>query len=328
MNQEFENNQFETEDEITAQPAAQTAVPPTRQQLKKTARSFYGSAGRGFLLYYALAYGISFGVGSVMGALGVDHMSSAFINGFNCVVSLLVNLLAFELYRRRQKISIKSFTSLENVRIGDILDGTVTVMGFNGFISIAMSLVLGLLSELTGANPSTPDFSLVGDFWADFWMVVSVIIVAPFMEEYIFRGLLQTGFKRYGRAFSIIAPAVLFGLLHGNVIQAIPAMAIGVILGYFTDKTGSIATSVCIHMLNNLLAMLFSLPGVPVYASTVVILICMGLTVLMMVFGKKGTFPKNHPEIPKYLRWGTLITAPSMIITFGIFVIENISSLI
>ncbi len=318
----------ETEQQNALEQEIPVPQPPTKKQLKKNARRFYNSVGFGFIMYYVLAYGISFSVGGILGALGMTHMSAAFINGFNCVVSLAVNLLAFEAYRRRQRIRVSSFCSLDNVTFGDVLDGAIVVMGLNGFVSMVLGIVLALFGEWFGANPTTPDFSLVGDFWADLWMLVSVVVVAPFTEEYIFRGLLQTGFRRYGRAFAIVAPAIMFGLLHGNVIQAIPAFVIGVVLGYYTEKTGSIATAVCIHMLNNLISTLLSLSTTPGWLATAVLLTCMAITLLLIVFDKKKQFPQNHPEIPRYLRWGTMITAPAMVITLLMFAVENISSLI
>ena len=320
------NEQTQQEDVFVQEPPV--PQPPTKKQLKKTARRFYNSVGCGFIMYYMLAYGISFAVGGIMGALGVTHMSNTFINGFNCVVSLVVNMLAFEAYRRRQRIRPASFFSLDNVTFGDVMDGTIVTLGLNGFVSMVLGIVLTLFGEWFGANPTTPDFSLVGEFWADVWMLVSVVVVAPFTEEYIFRGLLQTGFRRYGRAFAIVAPSILFGLLHGNVIQAIPAFVIGVILGYYTEKTGSIATSVCIHMLNNLISTLLSLSTTPGWIATAVLLTCMGITLLLMIFDKKQGFPHNHPEIPRFLRWGCMFTAPFMVGTMIIFAVENISSLI
>ena len=81
-------------------------------------------------------------------------------------------------------------------------------------------------------------------------------------------------------------------------------------------------------MLNNLISTLLSLSSTPGWIATAVLLTCMGITLLLILFDKEKRFPHNHTGIPRYLRWGTMITAPAMIVTLLIFAVENISSLI
>lgn len=57
--------------------------------------------------------------------------------------------------------------------------------------------------------------------------------------------------KNYGKAFGVVSVSVVFGLLHGNVIQFIFAFLVGLVLAYITIKTESIIPAMCIHALNN-----------------------------------------------------------------------------
>lgn len=40
--------------------------------------------------------------------------------------------------------------------------------------------------------------------------------------------------KKYGKAFGVVAVSIVFGLIHGNIIQFIFATLVGLILGYVT----------------------------------------------------------------------------------------------
>lgn len=76
------------------------------------------------------------------------------------------------------------------------------------------------------------------------------------IEEFFFRGAILGSLRKFGDAFAIFTSAILFGLVHGNLIQIPFAFTVGLLLGFAVVKTGSIWTGVFIHFLNNFLAVL------------------------------------------------------------------------
>ncbi len=76
-------------------------------------------------------------------------------------------------------------------------------------------------------------------------------ILPAFVEEFIFRGVILQGLRKYGNCFAIIASALLFMLIHGNIQQTIYQFAFGVLAGYLVIKTGSLWVSIIIHAINN-----------------------------------------------------------------------------
>lgn len=84
-----------------------------------------------------------------------------------------------------------------------------------------------------------------------FSMFLYMGLGAPIVEEIVFRGLIMEGLKPYGKRFTILSSAILFGLFHGNLVQSPYAFAVGVVLGY-TAMEYSIAWAMVLHMLNNL----------------------------------------------------------------------------
>ena len=64
--------------------------------------------------------------------------------------------------------------------------------------------------------------------------------------------------RRFGDGFALLASSILFGLCHGNLVQAPMAFVTGLAIGYFVLRTGSLYTGILIHFVNNGLAVVLS----------------------------------------------------------------------
>lgn len=103
-------------------------------------------------------------------------------------------------------------------------------------------------------HPETPWF--VG--WT---AVVGALLLAPWAEELLFRGILQSGLHRVLPALSgslrhrwvaIVLASLLFGMMHLPVPQHVPALTVlAIILGYQYERTGSLYAPVIVHVLFN-----------------------------------------------------------------------------
>ena len=82
--------------------------------------------------------------------------------------------------------------------------------------------------------------------------VVRVVILAPVVEELIFRGVIMSGFSRnYHPFFSIFFSALLFALFHLNPWQFPATFALGLILGFVRIRTGSVLACIAGHAIHN-----------------------------------------------------------------------------
>jgi len=82
------------------------------------------------------------------------------------------------------------------------------------------------------------DLLHAGGYWNAF---LQVVVVAPFTEEFLCRGLILRGLlKRYGTVTAVVASAVLFGAFHGNIWQFSSAVLIGLIFGWLRVETQSL----------------------------------------------------------------------------------------
>lgn len=118
--------------------------------------------------------------------------------------------------------------------------------GFNSFVDS-----FGVLFEdIDMKGPSN-----AGEFML---YVLECAVVPALVEEFAVRGVIMQPLRRYGDRFAIVMSSLIFALMHGNMMQIPVALVAGIALGYFAISTGSIWTSVTIHFLNNLLAVIVS----------------------------------------------------------------------
>ncbi len=82
--------------------------------------------------------------------------------------------------------------------------------------------------------------------------IVAVVIVAPFVEEWFYRGmLLPTLSRRFGTVAGVVGSSVVFALVHGEVILLPGLFCFALILAWLTTKTGRIGPAVVAHMAFN-----------------------------------------------------------------------------
>lgn len=90
-----------------------------------------------------------------------------------------------------------------------------------------------------------------------FLEIFALCIVIPIVEELLYRGIV---FKRsadfLGNRPAIFLSAVIFGLVHMNLVQFIYASVFGILLAYITDLTGTLTGAAAAHMAANLTSVL------------------------------------------------------------------------
>lgn len=78
--------------------------------------------------------------------------------------------------------------------------------------------------------------------------VLMTCLVAPVVEEMLFRGVILRSFLRqYPRGPAILGTALLFGLTHLNVYQGVAAFITGTLMGWLYERTRSLWPSILLH---------------------------------------------------------------------------------
>lgn len=85
---------------------------------------------------------------------------------------------------------------------------------------------------------------------------VALVLITPFAEELLFRGLLYGGLRaRQLPAWaSALLVSVLFGLAHGQLNVGVDVFCLSLVACYARELTGSIWAGVVLHMIKNFIA--------------------------------------------------------------------------
>jgi len=125
--------------------------------------------------------------------------------------------------------------------------------------TIALSLIVGTLGNAWLPEAQSQVTAIIQDMTATPSLTIAAMVVfavlAPIAEEMFFRGLLF-GWLRAHWPFwlTAIVTSALFGLMHGNLGYAAVAGALGLLLAYLRERTGSLWASIIAHVCNNLFA--------------------------------------------------------------------------
>ncbi len=84
------------------------------------------------------------------------------------------------------------------------------------------------------------------------FMVVFGVVIAPVIEELLFRGFLQTALNRYlGKWGAILLSSCFFAIVHMNIYVFLQIFLLGILLAYVFQKTGSLISTMTIHAIHN-----------------------------------------------------------------------------
>lgn len=207
------------------------------------------------------------------------------------IVTVLIFLIIYAIRKKKltEEILLKK-TKPMNIVIA-VLIGT-SVWLFNSGILVLLQLNGLLMEQFQGMNEILNPLT-EGNL---FIMVLTIGIVAPFTEEFLFRGVIyRTLSKNISIPVTIIIQGVLFGIYHANLIQGVYASLLGIIFGFITHKTQSLWPAIIAHMTNNTIAVIIPAVMGDIFNTTS----CM----IFVIIGSIGTIitiffiNKNNPKV-------------------------------
>ena len=77
-------------------------------------------------------------------------------------------------------------------------------------------------------------------------------VFGPVAEEIFFRGFMYPAVKKkIGIFWAMICISAIFAFLHAHLVGFLPIMALGMLLVYLYEKTGSLVPSITVHIMHN-----------------------------------------------------------------------------
>lgn len=208
-------------------------------------------AGFCYLPFYAVLLPVILAYGSELLGLGLTDVQ---LNACYFVINVLVIWLIFHGFLLRSFRAIRFWELVQAVILGLVLHYAGT---------FAMSLLLSLLQLEVATYNNDAVAALVSQNKTV--MLICSVIIAPMVEETLFRGLLFGTIRRKSRIAAYAVTILVFALLHvwqylltndweSVLLSALPYLPAGIALGWTYEKANTVWAPIFVHMLVNAVA--------------------------------------------------------------------------
>ena len=179
-----------------------------------------------------------------------------------------------------------------------IVPGVFCCLGMSVVGVYISALLRVFFANAIGATPISPDFSPPAYGLAETMIFMIAISVIPAVfEEVLCRGVVMQSLRRFGDGFALVVSSLLFAMLHRNFVQGPNALLVGLVLGYFTLRTGSLIPAIVMHFVNNFMAA--------------------GISVFAMYLPARYASMLNFAVLPTYLALGAFGVVLMMALNHG-----------
>lgn len=117
--------------------------------------------------------------------------------------------------------------------------------------NVVVNFIITFLKSVFKITLTQGDTPSADSLFACVLEIIGLAVIPALCEEFAMRCCSLQLLRKYGTGFAVFTVSIVFGLLHGNVIQFIFAFTIGLIMAFVTVKTDSIVPAIFIHMCNN-----------------------------------------------------------------------------
>ena len=202
-----------------------------------------------FLLGFAIPTGRALGPANDPGSLQAVHILLVVT-----ISALLLFLMLLILKPEKDPISMFRGKKLLSTSLISIL--------IMGPLLILIGLIGSALQDIGGFSSTTliVEMDSIDDIVI---MGIAIVVIAPFIEELLFRGYLHDQIRKgKGAAITVVLTSLLFSLVHFSIVALLPIFLMGLVMGWARERSGSILPSLLLHAGNNLVAlMILSIQG-------------------------------------------------------------------
>lgn len=167
----------------------------------------------------------------------------------------ILTILIFFIVAKIRKKKFTESASLRKFKPATVAPIVIGGIAFNFAISYLMNLIPFPQTWIDSYEASSTE--LLGNVSIALW--ISVVIMAPLVEELTFRGFMYTRLKQgMPKWIAVILTSLVFGIVHGTLIWAIYTFVFSLALIYILERTKSIWACILFHMSFNLVGAVMS----------------------------------------------------------------------
>lgn len=314
----MDDNVFQTIEEIEI-------LPPSKEEKKQALKvySYFGFSMVVFWLFMAVVPSLIFIILSFVAPSLLEYPSTAIIINYGSMYLLghpILHLLLHQLPDNKA-VHPEPARKIKPLQLFGIFGISYYCASILGFFSNWLNDYIG---QFVGGGYSA---DLVNDLSSIpmLPLFIAGVLIAPIMEEKVFRELLFDKVSGYGYTAYVATSGLMFGIFHSNLGQFFYAAALGVIFAKVMYETRNIKYTIALHFMINLLGGV-GLGGIVLKQNDEALLqtfgfVVGGLTMVALAIGlfyliKNRNVKLNHGR--KIIGFGRASLAPGMLVYYVI----------
>lgn len=219
------------------------------------------------IISFVLFFNLSLVIAYIFKLVGINYSDFNYIDYacLNTFIELIMFVVVILFYKKYLKKDLVLFKLNKKDYIKKIVSYFLIFLVVKYGVALFSSLLLVMLgSDLVTSENQETVVTLAKTL--PFMMMISTSLLAPFVEEGIFRlGIKKVINNKY---LFILVSGLIFGFMHifptelpiyVALIESLNYVTMGLLLAYIYNETDNIYVVVIIHALNNLLSMLMIL---------------------------------------------------------------------
>ena len=235
------------------------------------------------------------------------------------ILLIFVTFVPFNLSAKSLHLDIKDYLKKPNINRDKQISLVCLGIGIQ-LICISVSMMFYFFF-----HTNLPDYAYLGDFRTVNLVIKNIlyfiffVMIRPYCDEYIFRGVIQRQLGHYGRYFGVLGSAFLYAIAQVNLVKAVPAFFVGWYLALITLKYHSIKPSIKIHI--SISAFMFLVDVLPPKL-TWILTVLIGFVYIvsaLSIFQKRVSTHMVRYGATDWNLWSLLLSSPTIIVSMILF---------
>ena len=220
-----------------------------KQELKENVKQIF----KQLLVYLGIFMGIVVGlsvVAEVFRLLPLAFVTEELVRNIPDAGNIFGSAIAILVFYKKQKIAFLPTvkTHHQKLSLKQVAIIIVLLLGCQFVFNQVANIFEVALNVIGFSAKKEVELATVGHHSIMYFLYAA--FMGPLVEELVMRGGIAYRLQKYGKVFSIIFSAIVFGFFHMNFVQGVFAFLVGIMLAYIAIEY-SFGWAVFFHILNN-----------------------------------------------------------------------------
>ena len=207
--------------------------------------------------------------------------------GFASCASIITGAMWFFLIRGKRFVTSDITTRNARMNASMLIQLIVVMLGVQ-FVMVLINIMTQPLLNAVDVSATDALQDATATTMSSPIGILYIVLIGPIMEELVFRGAVMRKLQPYGANFAMVTSAMLFGMYHLFIYQAVFAFMVGLVFAYVAGRY-SLKWAIVLHILNNALACLASFSEVAGGMVALTYIGCFVAAIILLII-RRGIF--------------------------------------